>query len=58
MYSRLSKFVKTEDPNIRYKDCDISGKVSSTKKKSAKIVKEMHWVFRVFKTSWGEVSLN
>ena len=58
MYSRLSKILKTEDPNIRYKGCDVSGKVSSTKKKSAKTMKEIPLNLRIFKTAWGEVSLN
>jgi len=46
MYNRLSKMLKTEDLNIRYKDCDTSGKVSSVKKTSAKVDKVKPWALK------------
>jgi len=58
MYSRLSKIIKTEEPSIRYKDCDTSVNVSSVKKTPAKTVKEILLIVLVFKTAWGEVRLN
>jgi len=58
MQSRLSKIMKTEDPTIRYKDCDISGKASSAQKTPAKARKVRPLTTLIFKTPWGEISLN
>ena len=46
MNSRYSNIKKTEDLNIRYKDCDTSGKVSSVKKTSAKVDKVKPWALK------------
>jgi hypothetical protein len=58
MSSRLSKVVKTEDLNIRYKDCDLSGKALSSEETPVKSVKAIPSTLRIFKTTWGDVSLN
>ena len=54
MYSRLSKIFKSEDPKIRYKDCDTSVNVYSVKKTQAKKNKEMTSTLRIFKPTWGK----
>jgi len=36
MYNRLAKVFKSEEPNIRYKNCDLTGKSMNIKKTSHK----------------------
>jgi hypothetical protein len=58
MYSRLFEMIKTEDPDIRYKDCDLFVKHSSVKKTPAKTDKGTPLTLRILKTTWGEINLN
>ena len=58
MNSHLSEIIKIEDPSIRYKDCEGFMKLVSVYKKPSKNEKVKTLSFRIFRTTWGEVSLN